>query len=386
MKKNKNLTEVFIRFLSLHNIGKLRQKKYRYTLQKIDGILQKDFTKVTKEDLQELIHNIDNDTNFSDWTKHDYRVVVKKFWTWINNQTIDDLDEWETPNIVKWIKIKAPRNSKKLPSELLTPQDIKHLLGYCRTLREKALISVLYESGARIGELLDLKIKDVIFDEHGAILNLFGKTGYRKVRLVGSQPAISQWLELEHPVSKDRNAYLFCNTYKNQSKDYRGKKLTHSSIYKILDKLKERANFEKPINPHIFRHSRATELSEHLSDAARCDFFGWEQGSQVCRVYTHLQDTDRIILELNGLIEKDKDKDGSYSSVICPRCGNNNPFGSRKCSNCSLPLDDETILNVERDNEIATLLPRVMSRDELEDLIGDILLKKSQELKKLPLK
>lgn len=378
MKKNKSLTEEFLRFLKLHNIEGRRQDKYRYALGKIDGLLQKDFTKVTRKDLEDLILHIDN-SDYKDWTKHDYRVVVKKFWTWLHNRMNEDLDEWEPSPLVKWIKIKKPRSSKKLPSELLTPADIRLLLEHCRTLRERALISTLYESGGRIGELIDLKIKDLIFDEHGVILNVYGKTGYRKVRLVGSEPAISQWLNLEHPQRNDMNAYVFCNTYKNKDGDLRGKKLTHQAVYKILDKLKDRADFQKPINPHIFRHSRATELSQFLTDAQRCDFFGWTQGSQVCRVYTHLQDTDRAILELNGLIEKEKDKDGRYTSIICPRCNVNNPFGSKHCSQCALPLDDETILNYDQKKELVSLLPKFQTKQELEDYIGEVMFRKWNE-------
>jgi len=379
MKKNKILTEEFLRFLKLHNIEPLRQKKYRYALGKIDELLNKNFTKVTKKDLENLILQIDK-SDYKDWTKHDYRVVVKKFWTWLHNQGNEDLDEWEPSPLVKWIKIKKPKSSKKLPSELITPADVRLLLEHCKDLREKALVSTLYESGVRIGELINLKIKNLNWDDHGVILNVYGKTGYRKVRLVGSAPAISQWLELEHPRRNDTNAYVFCNTYRNKYKDYRGDKLTHSSVYKILEKIKERANFTKPINPHIFRHSRATELSEYLTDAQRCDYFGWTQGSQVCRVYTHLQDTDRAILELNGLIKKEKDKDGKYVSIICPRCGTNNPYGSGHCSKCALPLDDETILNFDKKKEIATVLPRIMTKDELEELIGEIMFEKWKEL------
>ena len=174
-KKNTILIEEFIRFLSLHNVEALRQKKYRWSLHNIDERLQKDFLKATREDLENLILQIDN-SDYKDWTKHDYRVVVKKFWIWLYNRNNDDMDEWETPPLVKWIHIRRPRSSKKLPSKLLTPKDIRLLLEHCRTLREKALISTLYESGGRIGELLNLKIKDLNFDEYGVILNLNGKT------------------------------------------------------------------------------------------------------------------------------------------------------------------------------------------------------------------
>lgn len=350
---NTDLIEEFIRFLSLNNIQDLRQKKYRYTLGKISEILNKDFSAADKKDIEELIQKIEN-SNYKDWTKHDYKVTIKKFYTWHHNKENEDIDQWETPKIVKWIKIKVPKTSKKLPSELITPKDIRFLAENSRDLREKALILTLYESGARIGELLNLKIKDINFDDYGLQLNLFGKTGYRKVRLVGSAPSISQWIELEHPKKDDKNSYLFCNTYKTKTKDYRGKKLTYQSIVKIMKKLKERTGFKKDLNFHQFRHSRATELSEFLTDAQRCNYFGWVQGSQICRVYTHLQDTDKAILELNGLVKKEKDKEGKFNNIICPRCNNNNSYGSKLCSKCSLGLDPKSIMEFDQQKEQAT--------------------------------
>ena len=109
---------------------------------------------------------------------------------------------------------------------------------------------------------------------------------------------------------------------------------------KILRTLKEKSGIQKPLNPHHWRHSRATELAEYLTDAQRCNYLGWVQGSYMARIYTHLADTDRIILELNGLVKKEKEK-GKFVSVICPRCGTNNSFGAKECSKCFLRLHNK---------------------------------------------
>jgi site-specific recombinase XerD len=96
-------------------------------LDKISEMLNKDFDTTTKKDIEELITKID-DNGFKEWTKHGYRVCIKKFYTWYYNKDNEDIDNWETPSIVKWIKIKAPRTSKKLPSELITPSHIRLLI------------------------------------------------------------------------------------------------------------------------------------------------------------------------------------------------------------------------------------------------------------------
>jgi site-specific recombinase XerD len=120
--KNKEHIKQFIDFLSAQGVGKLRQKKYICTMQNVAGWLQKDFPEVTKMDITNMIKNLENKIQkngkaYSDWTKHDYKIITKKFYTWLRNKDTDDIDEWETPNEVKWIKATRPIDSNKIPSE-----------------------------------------------------------------------------------------------------------------------------------------------------------------------------------------------------------------------------------------------------------------------------
>lgn len=369
LKNNKKQIGDFINFLSAQGVGKLRQKKYIVSLINSSKWLNIDFEEATKQDIIKLCSKIENNENYKEWTKHDYRVTIKKFYTWLRNKDHDDIDEWEKPKEIKWIKVKAPRDSKKIPSELLTPKDVQFLAEHTRNLREKAIILTLYESGARIGELLNLRIKDVIFDDYGAMLNLNGKTGYRKIRIVGSSPAISQWLEHEHPKRNDSNAYLFCNINNGTE----GEILSYMSIMKILRRLKKETDFKKPLNPHIFRHSRATELAEFLNDAPLCNYMGWVPGSQMSRIYTHIQDTDRLILEINGLVKKEKGGRGQFKDVICPRCNTKNPYGSKFCAQCSMGLDLKSIEGYDKTSKEA--MKKIEDTQNIEAIVEMVLQK-----------
>lgn len=64
---------------------------------------------------------------------------------------------------MRWIKCNF-RDDKKLPEELLTEEDVTKLIEAAQHPRDKALVFLLYESGCRIGELLNVKIKNVLFD------------------------------------------------------------------------------------------------------------------------------------------------------------------------------------------------------------------------------
>ncbi len=95
---------------------------------------------------------------------------------------------------VDWMKIKQPKNST-LPEEVLIEDEIKRMVEAAITTRDKAFVLALYESGARIGEFLPLKLKHVNFDRHGAVFRVTGKTGDHSIRLVASALALQRWIE-----------------------------------------------------------------------------------------------------------------------------------------------------------------------------------------------
>jgi len=74
-------------------------------------------------------------------------------------------------------------------------------------IRDKALISVLYESRCRISDLLTRRIKHIVFDEYGAILMIDRKTGMRRIRLIQSVPLLANWIE-NHPQRDNPNSFL----------------------------------------------------------------------------------------------------------------------------------------------------------------------------------
>ncbi len=68
--------------------------------------------------------------------------------------------------------VKRAYKDRKLPKDLLTPEDVERLIDSAKNLRDKAHIAVLYESGARKGELEELQLKHISFDENGAVITL----------------------------------------------------------------------------------------------------------------------------------------------------------------------------------------------------------------------
>ena len=143
-------------------------------------------------------------------------------------------------------------------------------------------------------------------------------------------------------------------------------------LHHLLSKIKRRAGYEKPLNPHLFRHSRATHLAKSLTEYEMCLFFGWKVGSKAPRRYVHLAGRDLTpkILSISGKgeIKEELSVDLTLQPVRCIRCGYENPIGSLYCGRCGLILDEEQArVEVEKERYMRELVdflsqPKVRER------------------------
>jgi integrase/recombinase XerD len=340
----------FKRYLFLSGLGKKRVAKYTYHLIRVRKLLGKTFDEATKEDIIKIVEKIE-ESDFAAWTKHGYKLTIKKFWKWLRG-----INGEAYPPEVEWISLsmRGTGANHKLPEEILSPEDIKRISSAATNVRDRAIVAVLYESGCRIGEFLGLSVKNVAFDSHGAMIIVSGKTGMRRVRLVASAPALGMWLE-NHPLKEDPEAPLwisFATNYRNNRLNYRG-------TNNVLRELAKKANIKKRVNPHAFRHARATHLASNLTEAQMKELFGWIQASKMASIYVHLsgRDVDNALLELYGLKAPD---DGSKSTKdmikVCPRCSERNRWDSKFCQRCAMVLDVDTARQMERAEDIVSRL------------------------------
>jgi hypothetical protein len=197
---------------------------------------------------------------------------------------------------------------------------------------------MLYETGARIGELIDLTVGDIEDRQHGKKVVIDGKTGMRRLPLVESVPHLNKWLN-QHP-NPDKDNPLWCKIQQGGPDDRLGYQYI---CKKILKRKASDAGIEKPVNPHHYRHSRASELAKELKEAQLCQWFGWVQGSDVPAKYVHLsgRDLDQDYDAIHGLSDPEEDDNGP-DVIECWRCQELNEPKARFCSRCGAPLNDET--------------------------------------------
>jgi site-specific recombinase XerC len=96
----------------------------------------------------------------------------------------------------------------KLPEDILTVEEVDRTIEAAGSIRDKALVSLMFDSGARRGEIEKCRIKDVKPHEHGFQIVLNGKTGARQIILFRCQTFLREWLNF-HPLDGNPNAPLF---------------------------------------------------------------------------------------------------------------------------------------------------------------------------------
>ena len=351
-ERNRGLILEFERKLMSEGLSAVRVEKYVETLKKIAEMLGKDFDAATKDDIEDLVLKIERSA-YSPWTKHDYKVVLKRFYKWLKG------GGEEYPEEVKWIKTTLKAKDGLLPEDLLTEEEVMKLVEACSNPRDKAFILTLYESGARIGEVGSMRIRDVSFEESYARLMLKGKTGSRRVIVVVATPYLQSWIQ-NHPLKNDPDAPLWVNL----GTVNRFKAMSYPALIKILKVAAERAGLSKKVHPHKLRHSRATFLASKLTEAQMNQVFGWKQGSEMPSIYVHLsgRDLDDAILGVYGL-KKVEEKEPKLKPKICPRCNASNAFDARFCMRCGLALDIKAAQELEEARSKTDKVMDILMRD-----------------------
>ncbi|MFH0817740.1 MAG: tyrosine-type recombinase/integrase [Candidatus Micrarchaeota archaeon] len=310
-----------------------------YTMRRIDATIRKPFQEMNKADLLAYW----SDQRRTKLKSNSERKCTKVFLQWAYG-----MKKGTYPESIEWLGFNKNKN-KKLPEELLTPDEVKRLISCTKSIHDAALAHVLYESGCRIGELMAIRVKHIQLDNYGAIVMLRGKTGDRRCRLIDSVPILNRWLS-EHPMKSNPESYLFFG--KNPEKGISDRQV----IAKVLKKAAKRAGIKKRVHCHLFRHSRATVLAKSFTEAELKQIFGWTGGSTQPATYVHLsaQDVDSKFLALAGLKPIDKAQENPLLARKCYRCGQDNEFFVQSCSKCFALLDPRAIAHKEAEDR-ATL-------------------------------
>ena len=182
-------------------------------------------------------------------------------------------------------EIRVERGEKKLP-QILTGQEVELLLAQpacvdAKGYRDKAMLEVMYATGIRVTELIELNVSDVNLE-----LSILKVGGSKKTRAIPLYPAALKALSL---YLKDVRSVMVADpSEKALFVNVSGERMSRQGFWKILKYYQARAGIEKDITPHTLRHSFAVHLLENGADIGSVQEMMGHSDISSTQMYTHM--------------------------------------------------------------------------------------------------
>jgi integrase len=340
----------------------------------------KSFPDMKREDILAYLASLKNDNKMHSWigTYNLQLVVLIRFFKWLSNPTLEPKQR-PKPAVVQNIpQLKRKEVSIYKPSDLWTLEDDFLFLKWCPSKRDRCYHAISRDLSARPHEILNLRIKEVIFkhagDKQYAEVLVNGKTGTRHLPLIDSLPYVKDWLD-QHPKRHDSEAYLICSLdRKNFAKQmslrglqgiyqrYRDNyysSLSRDSTIPEEDRKGIKNLLSKPWNPYIRRHSALTQKSAILKEHTLRQHAGWSARSQMHLKYLHYygNESSNSLLQEYGILPKDNEETDVLRPKQCPNCNEPNRPDQKFCVKCRLALTYEAWN--EKQDEITLLRKQI---------------------------
>ena len=183
--------------------------------------------------------------------------------------------------------IESPKLGRKLPdilnveeiSQMISSINIKEKFGQ----RNKTIIEILYGTGIRVSELIELKISNIFFKEN--LIRVLGKGDKERFVPIGlkAKKSIIDYINNERKCQKieeSSNDILILSKY--------GKKITRHMIFTLIKNISKKSGITKKISPHTFRHSFASHLLKNGADLRTIQLILGHENITTTEIYTHL--------------------------------------------------------------------------------------------------
>ncbi len=203
---------------------------------------------------------------------------LRSFFKYLHNEEIVKINPFSL--------ISSPKKEKKLP-KFLYNEDIEKIFNVPNTKtvlgkRDSLILELLYDTGVRVGELVNIKINDINFDDKS--IKILGKGNKERIVLYGTYAEIA----LKEYLNNGRNELL-----KGKNNEYlilnaNGNNITTRGIRLIIDKIIKQACLNTHISPHTLRHTFATHLLENGSDLLTVKELLGHSSLSSTQIYTHV--------------------------------------------------------------------------------------------------
>ena len=178
-------------------------------------------------------------------------------------------------------EITTPKQEKYLPTSM-SEDEVESLLGSPKSSikierRDKAMIEILYATGMRISELVNLKLTDIDFNR--SVLKVFGKGSKERLVPYGEKAAEALRIYLEDRKKLDSKDVFLSN---------RGTRITRGAFWQRIKIYLKRENLKSSISPHTLRHAFATHLLNRGADLRSVQILLGHSDLSTTQIYTHI--------------------------------------------------------------------------------------------------
>lgn len=254
-----------------------------------DVCLINDLKDVKEDHVHRFLNFLDkslnkNDLKYSGKSVSRYISSLKSFFKYLEAEKLIEANPVEN--------IETPKTSRILP-DVLSIEEIELLLNQQDLsdkleLRDRAILETMYASGLRVGEVTEMEISNIFFDD--GFIRVFGKGSKERIVPIGrtALKMITKYINESRALLKTAKSqnYLFLN--------FRGGKLSRMGILDIVRKYCSLAGIKKNVHPHTIRHSFATHLLQGGADIRIIQEMLGHSDISTTQIYTHI-DKDYLI-------------------------------------------------------------------------------------------
>ncbi len=277
-KTDQELLNNYIIYLEYEK--KLSEKtysSYAYDLTLLSRYLtehETNFLKANKDDILNYLKKTYNEIEISSLARKN--TSIKRFYQYLT------LNKLIKSNPCEFID--RPKLKKHIPN-VLSVEDVERILDIkLNTIfdyRNKAMLELMYSTGLRVSEVINLTTRDVDF--YNNVIRCFGKGS--KERIVPINDYALHYLKLylekrNQFIKRKDNDYLFLNNH--------GNKMTRQGFEKNLNIIASNKNFKTHITPHMLRHSFATHMLDHGADLRSIQELLGHSDITTTKIYTHV--------------------------------------------------------------------------------------------------
>ena len=260
----------FLNYINNRGFSNYTYKSYHKDLLDFFSFFEnKDIASISVNDIRGYIRSL-YDKKYSAATISRHISTLKSFYKYLESE--------DTVNVNPMDLISNPKKDKKLPNylnyedleRLLKTPDVNNKWG----LRDALILEMLYSTGIRVSELVNIKVNDISFSERK--IYVFGKGRKERIVFYGSnlENLLNKYLKNHHEI------YLFTNT--------KGDKLNERTVRQIVSNTALKAHINVKVTPHTLRHTYATHMLNDGADLKSVgDLLGHENLSTT-GIYTHV--------------------------------------------------------------------------------------------------